>query len=542
MGVRDKEKLKEYIELLNEGYIPKGNELDKRFKSGEVIGQYWHNHKAQIKSELDYNINYKDGYILAKSVVNERVTKTLKNKTFNKRRNEYINLINEGYIPVEYEENKMFSDGTPISQYWHHNKNKIAHELNNNPKYSVGYEKAKEIVSMRMKNTHKYKVEEYIELLNNGYIPKSSDSITKFSDGKKINSFWKDNKDTIINELKTNLKYKKDYNVARESISKYLEKRNKKLTVNVKIAEFIEKLNNGYKPRYYDSKLIFSDGIVNSGFYLYYSSAIKKELNENPKYNVGYDEAKKNIINFTPRKGYDDRLKEYIELLNNGYIPKINDITSSFFDGRGINTFYMNNQEKIMEVLFSSDYDEGYELSRKVAREAYVYHSFSYLKEFINKNISNIEFDSEKVNTMLSKKYDFITNKKIFFKKDETLFEYAMKNDIDYNYMIKYIKESSSSYEESIYEIILTYKTENINYKTKIHRYFENNIDENYMWLKRAFYFLVIVCQNEKLYKAYINELKTKYNVTDDEINILLDLLSKYELSNLNIKSLNKRL
>ncbi|MGM9879219.1 MAG: hypothetical protein ACI31R_04260 [Bacilli bacterium] len=85
--------------------------------------------------------------------------------------------------------------------------------------------------------TFEEKISEFIELLNKGYIPKGNDPETEFSDGKKINQFWNDNKDKIKKELKSNPKYQTGYEHAKKTIEekeKQLEKRKVKAIKNLK--------------------------------------------------------------------------------------------------------------------------------------------------------------------------------------------------------------------------------------------------------------------------------------------------------------------
>ena len=88
-------------------------------------------------------------------------------------------------------------------------------------------------------------------MLNKGYIPKKNDSETEFSDGSKVNQFWNNYKDKIKTELETNPKYETGYEKAKEAVKNYLEKKEKRssLSVEDRIAEYIEMLNKGYIPK-----------------------------------------------------------------------------------------------------------------------------------------------------------------------------------------------------------------------------------------------------------------------------------------------------
>ena len=167
----------------------------------------------------------------------------------------------------------------------------------NNPKYEIGYEKAKEVISSLSFD----KIADFIEKLNNGYIPKSDDPNSTFSNGKPINHFWPTNKDKIINELMNNQKYEVGYEKAKEVISD--------LSFD-KIADFIEKLNNGYKPKSYDPDNTFSNGEPINKFWSNNKDKIIGELMNNPKYEVGYETAKATILIII---GKSKKLKEKYE-------------------------------------------------------------------------------------------------------------------------------------------------------------------------------------------------------------------------------------
>ena len=71
-------------------------------------------------------------------------------------------------------------------------------------------------------------------MLNKGYVPKSNDSETKFSDGSKVNRFWYSHKDKIKEELETNPKYETGYETAKETLKNYFEKLSRKKIKSIK--------------------------------------------------------------------------------------------------------------------------------------------------------------------------------------------------------------------------------------------------------------------------------------------------------------------
>ena len=223
------DKIADFIEKLNNGYKPKQNDPDNTFSNGEPINYFWLANKDKIISELMNNPKYETGYEKAKEVIN--------GLSFDKIA-DFIEKLNSGYIPKYNDSDNTFSNGEPINYFWSKNKDKIISELMNNPKYETGYEKAKEVASSLSFD----KIADFIEKLNNGYKPKSRDPDNTFSNGEPINYFWATNKDKIIRELMNNPRYEVGYETAKATILIIIEK-SKKLKEKYEIAkqEFEEK-------------------------------------------------------------------------------------------------------------------------------------------------------------------------------------------------------------------------------------------------------------------------------------------------------------
>ncbi len=138
---------------------------------------------------------------------------------------EYIELLNSGYIPRHKDREIVFKNGESVNHFWANNKERIINKLNNDPKYKVGYDTAKEIVqSVKIKPRRQIeylkKVDEYIELMNSGYVPKVIDKVNYFTNGDKIKYFWLNNKEKIVYELYNNPKYQKGYDIAKDTLAK----------------------------------------------------------------------------------------------------------------------------------------------------------------------------------------------------------------------------------------------------------------------------------------------------------------------------------
>ena len=148
-----------------------------------------------------------------------------------------------------------------------------------------------------------------------------------------------------------NPKYETGYETAKEVISS--------LSFD-KIADFIEKLNSGYKPKKNDPDNTFSNGEPINYFWSTNKDKIISELMNNPKYETGYETAKAVISSLS-----FDKIADFIEKLNSGYIPKYNDSDNTFSNGEPINQFWSNNKDKIIEELMSNPkYETGYETAK----------------------------------------------------------------------------------------------------------------------------------------------------------------------------------
>ncbi|MBQ7140237.1 MAG: DEAD/DEAH box helicase family protein [Bacilli bacterium] len=401
-------KILEYIELLNNGYIPKKCDNINKFSNGNIIGYFWDDNKDKINEILFNNMTFDIGYDVAKKVVNQYFTK---NSLFSENKiDEFINLLNNGYIPKSFDSETKFSNGLPINHFWMGNKHQIKERLNNDLRYKSNYEIAKKIVNTKLLD----KNSDLIELMNQGYIPKSFDDKTKFSSGETIKRYWTDHKKQILDLLDNDEMYKEGYEVAKysskginvleikkiiESLNNALKKdinisdkeiksylnKNKEIIIDIlyndpnyekgydsikqyftnikidKIAEYIEFLNQGYIPKNTDKNKVFSDKSIVNKFWEKHKEKIKNKLMIEPIYEKGYDLAKQIIKNKEI-----DKIAEYIELLNKGYIPVYRDLETKFSNGDIINYFWSshNNKSKIVERLFSNiKYGEGYDVA-----------------------------------------------------------------------------------------------------------------------------------------------------------------------------------
>ncbi len=359
-------KIDEYIELLNNGYIPVVNESQIKFTTGEGINHFWPNQKNRIIDTLNSDPKYQVGYEKAKDTINKLKTKKPKDLKLLKQIDEYIELLNNGYLPKICDSETKFTNGEDINHFWSNQKNKIIDTLNNDSKYQVGYEQAKEIINKLTTKRPKEiqilrQIDEYIELLNNGYIPVVNENQIKFQNGEVINLFWHSHKNKIIDTLNNDPRYQTGYERAKNTIKQLSTKTSVEIKISNKVDEYIELLNCGYMPKYNDYKIKFKNGELIGKFWANHKDKVIGKLNSEPKYQVGYETAKEvinqNIVSY--------KLQEYIELLNNGYIPVQLDYQNKFQNGDLIGTFWLNHKDKVITALNNDPkYQIGYEKAK----------------------------------------------------------------------------------------------------------------------------------------------------------------------------------
>ncbi len=164
------ERIKEYINLLNNGYIPKSIDRETTFSDGTFIESFWRYAKERIKEELKKE-EYLVGYDLARKIVDNQKTINKISEQINIKVEEYIEMINNGYIPKRRDYNTNFLDGTKVGQFLFNHKSKIIDKLVNDPKYAVGYDTVKKALKIIDESIEKQKEkEEKINKLRLNYI------------------------------------------------------------------------------------------------------------------------------------------------------------------------------------------------------------------------------------------------------------------------------------------------------------------------------------------------------------------------------------
>ncbi len=455
------EKINEYIEMINSDYLPQTYDGVKKFSDETIIGYFWKHYKNRIKNELEKE-KYAVDYDLAKFIANE------KNYKLAIKIDEYIQLLNTGYIPKDYEREIKFKDGTIIGYFYKHQKQTIVDILNNNSKYKIGYELAKKIIGEKISNCSK-KTKIYKEQCKN--------------------------------------KYQKTVN-----------------TVNIeqRIDEYIQLLNTGYIPKDCEGEIRFKDGTIIGYFFKNYKQSIIDKLNNNQKYKIGYDLAL-NTINVKVSK-IDIWLKEYIELLNTSYKPRNYETKVTFKDGTLIKYFWKSYKNKVRDELIKKDYDNGYELAREVAFKLTKEETFMFDTVLKKSNIEKEQLSKYGYTTifMIYKLSKIFKNKSfmellcmandyIVFNKITWIYNRYGNNIID---ILTFLNLDSKSIINNMKENIVTLKT------AILKEVFRENISLNVTWLYEIYYSLIknvnFYDNEEKLINTFIT-ITSKYELTKEE-------------------------
>ena len=154
--------------MLNKGYIPKKNDSETKFSDGNKVNWFWSTHKDRIKEELETNPTYETGYETAKETLKNYLEKKEKRSSLSveDRIPEYIEMLNKGYIPKKNDSETKFSDGNKVNWFWSTHKDRIKEELETNPTYETGYEKAKEAVKNYLEKSSTKKIKSIKSLVD----------------------------------------------------------------------------------------------------------------------------------------------------------------------------------------------------------------------------------------------------------------------------------------------------------------------------------------------------------------------------------------
>ena len=259
------------------------------------------------------------------------------------------------------------------------------------------------------KITTSEKLFEFLEAMsknNNKLIGQNSN--LKFSDNTNMNQFWNNNRETIIDLIKTNKEYSKRYNDSCEVLinlySKYKKRKIKVKTISFedKLLEFLEAMHkNNDSIILTTSKLKFSDGVFMNQFLKNNREKIYTLITtKNNIFIKKYPKCCENIINdymFIKEKSKnisltdEERLIEYLIAMsknNNKLIKQTSNLR--FSDGISMRYYWNIYKEKIIKLLSENmdEYLKDYKEACKTIIDAY-----KEYKNYLIKKENNLILD-----------------------------------------------------------------------------------------------------------------------------------------------------
>ena len=273
--ITEEEKLLEYLQAIKDN----GNKIllqrcSLLFSDGTQMGTYWNANKDKIYKIITeegntFIVQYKDQCeVLIKEYNKKQLS--VEEKLF-----EYLQAMKENGNKIirQRDKNKTFSNNEKMGTYWsaNNNKDKIYKMIieEGNP-FIVQYKDQCEVLIKEYNNyqekqetkiTEKEKLLEYLQIMkenDNKMIPQSSSLL--FSDGIKMNQYWKNNKDKIYKMItEEGNPFVAQYKEQCEELIKEYNK--KQLSEEEKLLEYLKAMKaNGNKIVSGSSSLLFSDG------------------------------------------------------------------------------------------------------------------------------------------------------------------------------------------------------------------------------------------------------------------------------------------
>jgi uncharacterized short protein YbdD (DUF466 family) len=341
-----------------EGRLPRRG-LNNNKKNGERrLGSWIHNQKTSYRT---------------KTLSSERI-KRLESVPFwmwskvkltaEEKVNELLESMKNRVAPPPQNKTLLFSDDVYMGRFW--SKCKVHHrcekspcdKLLENPVLKKDYEnylENREKNKDKVKLTIEEKVNELLESMKTRDAPPPNNKTLLFSDGDAcMGSFWDSSKSYLrcgkvpFDKLLENPVLKKDY-------EKYLQSREKnkdkvKLTMEEKVNELLEMMENCDTTPPRNKTLLFSDGICMESFWNTCKSQLRcdkpphDKLLENPVLKKDYEkylenrEKNKEKVKLTA----EEKVKELFELMKTRDAPPPNNKTLLFSDGRLMGSFWDN--------------------------------------------------------------------------------------------------------------------------------------------------------------------------------------------------------
>jgi len=452
------EKISEYLKMLNDGILEIANkDIGHYFSTGEPVAYFFNNYKRRLYKEVSKNPKY-----IEYDKAREKILNLFDKPDYIA---EYIELVNSNQIPLlAIDKFNFFSNGKKIGEFYRVNKDSIIERLIKDKKYLKGYETIKGKIVGKLFD----KINEYIILVNENKIEvKNNDSNSCFSNGDRINRYWRIHSKEIYDTIMNDKRYIFGYETAKEKIKEAYSKVkiNTKISLKQKIDEYINMLNKDLiSISLLDMYNKFSNGELINKFWTIYKEDIINALYTN-KYKTGYEHAKELIFNY---KESLDIIDEFIEKAEP--VVDIIDTTDIVLSNGSKISFYLgNHRNKIAERLEKDNkYKKGYiNLKRKLGLIIDDKDPEKIREDILDVMIEKL--NNPKLNITKETK----TNGNIlkFFRLNKSQIAFKLKNDSKYKYGYEVIKTrifGSSKIEEYI-ELLNNYVIDVLKFETNIH-------------------------------------------------------------------------
>ena len=358
------EKALEYLDFLNqEGNFIEDYDKDHKFSNGTFFEHYFARRKNFLKSLVSQE-EYQNKYRLAKRKIDESVCP---DELLKQDISDIIQkILTEGYSPKVLDKVSCFADGTKINNFCVLHGDDILRFLQTKEEYQDNkYKKVIDVLKdfcvflseQKKQMSFNDKMQVFIENLNNLNCCPFADKHMIFADYTLMVDFWQQHRERIARELHENHKYS-DYEVAKERCKSILPST---LFYEQKLDEYIRYyLNRGYTPVGFEERYSFSSRERLKDFWSHRQEIENALFKKNGLYSdVIYNHAREVLHCLKERQ-----IKEFINLLNSGYVPCSFEKSICFYNHELIGDFWLFYRKSIYDVFFSSPkYLSGYEIA-----------------------------------------------------------------------------------------------------------------------------------------------------------------------------------
>lgn len=362
--LKERMKIDKIDEFINE--INKGNakaffyHSDVLFSNGDRFEYYWSDNKDAIKDALANNPKYKDGYDEArKQIYYKEYYAILDNKVY-----EFIKLLESGNRKILARLNPYkFENGESMARFYMYHSKDVKEALWHNPRYKNCNLARLFIEEYDYYSVVENKIRYMLDLLNDGHKEVLLyDNGLFFPNGTSMNQYYTMYKTRIHEIVESEPKY--------ANARKYLEEYEFCLIKDNRIRYFIEILNEGNGDILsVKNPYTFPNGVPVSK---YWSDAnnkriIKDLLANDPEYKEGYDTARRLIAEYEYNHDPKNKLREFIELINNGHEDALLVVNPYVFkNGSSVSHYYSKFKEDVWDALENNpEYATGYERAKE---------------------------------------------------------------------------------------------------------------------------------------------------------------------------------